>query len=83
MAEGGLQGDRADLSGLPVAHRADRGRRCAEGSAGAGPQWALPQPVITKDNLATYVDPKMPPLFYAACGCSDLPGYPERWGGKK
>ena len=48
-----------------------------------GPQWTLPQPVITKDNLSTYVDPKMPPLFYAACGCSDLPGYPERWGGKK
>ena len=48
-----------------------------------GPEWVLPQPVITQDKLASYVDPKMPPLFYAACGCSDLPGYPERWGGKK
>jgi ribose transport system substrate-binding protein len=48
-----------------------------------GPEWVLPQPVITKDTLASYVDPKMPPLFYAACGCSDLPGYPEEWGGKK
>ncbi len=48
-----------------------------------GPEWVLPQPVITKDKLGSYVDPKMPPLFYAACGCSDLPGYPEKWGGKK
>jgi ribose transport system substrate-binding protein len=24
----------------------------------------------------------MPPLHYAMCGCKDLPGYPERWGGK-
>ncbi len=48
-----------------------------------GPEWVLPQPVITQDKLASYVDPKMPPLFYAACGCSDLPGYPEKWGGKK
>ena len=25
---------------------------------------------------------KMPPLHYAMCGCEDLPGYPQRWGGK-
>jgi ribose transport system substrate-binding protein len=48
-----------------------------------GPEWVLPQPVITKETLANYVDPKMPALFYAACGCSDLPGYPTKWGGKK
>jgi hypothetical protein len=24
----------------------------------------------------------MPPLHYAMCGCKDLPGYPQRWGGK-
>jgi ribose transport system substrate-binding protein len=48
-----------------------------------GPEWVLPQPVITKDTLASYIDPKMPALFYAACGCSDLPGYPAKWGGKK
>jgi ribose transport system substrate-binding protein len=48
-----------------------------------GPEWVLPQPVITKETLASYVDPKMPALFYAACGCSDLPGYPTKWGGKK
>jgi ribose transport system substrate-binding protein len=48
-----------------------------------GPEWILPQPVISKDKLSAYIDTKMPPLFYTACGCSDLPGYPERWGGKK
>jgi ribose transport system substrate-binding protein len=54
-----------------------------KGKSVPGPEWILPQPVITKADIAAYVDPKMPPLFYAACGCSDLPGYPERWGGKK
>jgi ribose transport system substrate-binding protein len=24
----------------------------------------------------------MPPLHYALCGCEDMPGYPETWGGK-
>jgi ribose transport system substrate-binding protein len=24
----------------------------------------------------------MPPLHYALCGCEDMPGYPEDWGGK-
>ena len=47
-----------------------------------GPTWKLPQPVITQDTLAQYVDPKMPPLHYAMCGCADMPGYPQRWGGK-
>src|SRR5271168_5257072 len=47
-----------------------------------GPTWKLPQPVITQETLAEYVDPKMPPLHYAMCGCKDLPGYPQRWGGK-
>jgi ribose transport system substrate-binding protein len=41
--------------------------------------WKLPQPTITQDNLDRYVDPKMPPLHYAMCGCTDLPGYPQRW----
>jgi ribose transport system substrate-binding protein len=47
-----------------------------------GPTWKLPQPDITDATLASYVDPKMPPLHYAMCGCKDLPGYPQRWGGK-
>ncbi len=41
--------------------------------------WKLPQPTITQDNLDQYVDPNMPPLHYAMCGCTDLPGYPQRW----
>jgi ribose transport system substrate-binding protein len=45
-------------------------------------EWVLPQPKITNDNLADYVDPNMPPLHYALCGCEDMPGYPETWGGK-
>ena len=47
-----------------------------------GPTWKLPQPVITQETLDQYVDPSMPPLHYAMCGCKDLPGYPQRWGGK-
>jgi ribose transport system substrate-binding protein len=45
-------------------------------------EWVLPQPAITKDTLDQYVDPNMPPLHYALCGCEDMPGYPENWGGK-
>jgi ribose transport system substrate-binding protein len=45
-------------------------------------EWVLPQPAITQDTLADYVDPNMPPLHYALCGCEDMPGYPQDWGGK-
>jgi ribose transport system substrate-binding protein len=45
-------------------------------------EWVLPQPAITADNLDQYVDPNMPPLHYALCGCEDMPGYPGKWGGK-
>ncbi|TXK41422.1 substrate-binding domain-containing protein [Nonomuraea sp. C10] len=45
--------------------------------------WNLPQPKVTGDNLADYLQPDMPPLHYALCGCEDLPGFPETWGGKK
>ena len=41
--------------------------------------WKLPQPTITEENLNEYVDADMPPLHYAMCGCTDLPGYPQRW----
>ena len=44
--------------------------------------WVLPQPKITQENLDQYVKPDMPPLYYALCGCEDLPGFPEKWGGK-
>jgi ribose transport system substrate-binding protein len=54
-----------------------------QGQPVPGPSWILPQPVITNENLKQYVDANMPPLFYAVCGCQDLPGYPERFGGKK
>ena len=47
-----------------------------------GPAWKLPQPVITSANSTNTSNPKMPPLHYAMCGC-DMPGYPQRWGGKK
>jgi len=45
-------------------------------------EWILPQPKITQDNLDEYVKPDMPPLYYALCGCEDLPGFPQKWGGK-
>jgi len=54
-----------------------------DGKQVPGPKWVLPQPVITNENLDQYVNLKMPPLHYALCGCEDLPGYPERFGGKR
>lgn len=45
-------------------------------------EWILPQPKITQETLDQYVKPDMPPLYYALCGCEDLPGFPEKWGGK-
>ena len=45
-------------------------------------EWVLPQPAIVAENLDEYVDPDMPPLHYALCGCEDMPGYPQVWGGK-
>ncbi|WP_171123323.1 MULTISPECIES: substrate-binding domain-containing protein [unclassified Ruegeria] len=53
-----------------------------DGEAIPGPEWNLPQPAITNDNLGDFVNASMPPLHYAACGCEGMPGYPERWGGK-
>jgi ribose transport system substrate-binding protein len=46
-------------------------------------EWILPQPVVTEENLAQKANAKMPPLYYANCGCEDMPGWPETWGGKK
>ena len=48
-----------------------------------GPEWVLPQPAITKANLNTYINPAMPPLHYAMCGCEEMENYPEPWGGSK
>jgi ribose transport system substrate-binding protein len=44
--------------------------------------WVLPQPVITQENLERYIQPNMPPLHYALCGCEGMPGFPQRWGGR-
>ncbi|MFC9246293.1 ABC transporter substrate-binding protein [Streptomyces sp. NPDC057136] len=46
-------------------------------------EWKLPQPTVTQDTLDQYLKPGMPPLHYAMCGCENLPGFPEKWGGKK
>jgi ribose transport system substrate-binding protein len=45
--------------------------------------WVLPQPAVTQENLATYLqaNANMPPLHYAMCGCENMDGFPERWGG--
>jgi ribose transport system substrate-binding protein len=43
--------------------------------------WNLPQPKITSENLDQYLQPNMPPLHYALCGCEDMPGFPKAWGG--
>lgn len=44
--------------------------------------WRLPQPTITGENLDQYVQPDMPPLHYAMCGCEGMPDFPGRWGGQ-
>jgi ribose transport system substrate-binding protein len=46
-------------------------------------EWVLPQPVITDENLSQYIVPGMPPLFFSSCGCGNMPGFPQDWGGKK
>ena len=33
-------------------------------------EWILPQPTITADNLAQYLRPGMPPLFYSTAARS-------------
>ena len=44
--------------------------------------WRLPQPSVTQENLAEFVQPGMPPLHYAMCGCETMPDFPARWGGQ-
>jgi ribose transport system substrate-binding protein len=41
--------------------------------------WVLPQPRIEQDNLQDYLQPDMPPLHYALCGCENMPGFPGPW----
>ncbi len=45
-------------------------------------EWVLPEPSITSENLNQYVDTRMPPVFYALCGCQRMDGFPQAWGGK-
>jgi ribose transport system substrate-binding protein len=42
--------------------------------------WRLPQPTVTQENLDEYVQPNMPPLHYAMCGCEDMPDFPQSLG---
>jgi ribose transport system substrate-binding protein len=44
--------------------------------------WVLPQPTVTDENLAEYLRPGMPPLFHPTCGCQEMPGFPQAWGGR-
>ncbi len=54
--------------------------RVIDGEAVPAPEWVLPQPTITQANLADFVNPAMPPLHYAMCGCEDMADYPQAWG---
>lgn len=51
-----------------------------KGEPVSGPEWILPQPVITEADRDKYIDPNLPPLHFATCGCEDMPDYPQRWG---
>lgn len=44
-------------------------------------KWTLPQEPVTEENVGDVLQEGLPPLHYAQCGCEDLPGWPERWGG--
>jgi len=54
-----------------------------KGESVPGPEWVLPQPAITAENLDEFINDKMPPLHYAMCGCEDMPDYPKAWGGSE
>ena len=56
--------------------------RIMNGEPVPGPEWILPQPAITAENLDQYINDKMPPLHYAMCGCEKMPNYPKGWGGQ-
>ena len=56
--------------------------RVLAGEPVPGPEWVLPQPAITAETLDQFVDPNMPPLHYAMCGCEEMPDYPAAWGGQ-
>jgi ribose transport system substrate-binding protein len=56
--------------------------RVLNGESIPGPEWNLPQPAITNETLSQYVNPAMPPLHYAMCGCEGMDDYPARWGGQ-
>jgi ribose transport system substrate-binding protein len=45
-------------------------------------EWVLPQPVISSDTLPQYLTTGMPPDFFPTCGCQNMPGFPQDWGGK-
>ncbi|MGB6118025.1 MAG: substrate-binding domain-containing protein [Mesorhizobium sp.] len=53
-----------------------------KGEPVVGPEWVLPQPAVTQENLDSYINDKMPPLHYAMCGCEKMPDYPKAWGGQ-
>lgn len=56
--------------------------RVLNGESVPGPEWILPQPAITQDTLDSMINPAMPPLHYAMCGCEDMANYPAAWGGQ-
>jgi ribose transport system substrate-binding protein len=41
--------------------------------------WIMPQPEVVAANLDKYLNPDMPPLHYALCGCEDMTNYPASW----
>ncbi len=53
-----------------------------KGQPAPGPNWKLPQPMITQADLDKYVDDKMPPLHDAMCGCKGFARLSAALGGK-
>lgn len=42
-------------------------------------EWVLPQPALTQDEMPDFINQEMPPLFYALCGCQEMPNFPTAW----
>lgn len=42
-------------------------------------EWVLPQPSLAAEEMPEFINEEMPPLFYALCGCQDMPNFPAAW----
>ena len=84
MAEGRVQGHRADLSRLSVAHRPDRRRRRPERRSGARPRMGAAAAGHHQGGARQlYRSEDAAPVSMRPAAAAICPAIPEKWGGKK